>query len=418
MKYIQIYNGRVITPSGVITNGVVEGAVGKFVRVGEGRVSERGDVMRIDATRKTGDVVEIDAARRTGDVAEIDAGGSWVAPGFIDIHVHGGGGHDFMDGTVEAFLGVAETHARYGTTAMLPTTLTCSKDVLLGILGVYRKAKRQNVKGAQFLGLHLEGPYLAMSQRGAQDPRYIRNPTRAEYLEILERSEDIKRWSAAPEVEGALDLARELRDRGIVAALAHTDALYEETLAGYEAGFTLATHFYSCMNGVTRRGIYRYAGAVECIYLTEGMDVEVIADGAHLPEELLRLVYRIKGVARTALITDAMRAAGMPDGESILGSRQDGIPVIVEDGVAKLLDRSAFAGSVATADRLVRVMVKAGIPLTEAVQMMSATPARILGIGGRKGSLAEGMDADIVLFDDEIGISMTIIGGEIVYENI
>jgi N-acetylglucosamine-6-phosphate deacetylase len=390
MSRLKIYNGKVMTPKGIIENGVVTIEAGKITEVTVGTTALDG----------------------------IDAGGRWVAPGFIDIHVHGGGGHDFMDGTVEAFLGVAETHARYGTTAMLPTTLTCSKETLFELFEVYGEANRQNVRGAQFLGLHLEGPYLAMSQRGAQDPRWIRNPDREEYLEILERSDDIKRWSAAPELEGALPFAQELRSRGIVAALAHTDALYKEMLEGFEQGFTLATHFYSCMNGVTRRGIYRYAGAVEFAYLTEEMDVEIIADGVHLPKELLRLVHRIKGEERTALITDAMRAAGMPEGESILGSRRDGMRVIVEDGVAKLPDRSAFAGSVATADRLVRVMVEAGVLLEEVVRMLSATPARIIGVSNRKGSLAPGMDADIVLFDDGIRVAMTIIAGKVVYENI
>jgi N-acetylglucosamine-6-phosphate deacetylase len=394
MSRLKIYNGRIVTPGGIVENGVVLAEAGKIVEVQEGSM---------DRTEEEG-------------VVRIDAGGRWVSPGFIDIHVHGGGGHDFMDGTVEAFLGVAETHARYGTTSMLPTTLTCSKETLFDLFDVYREAKRQNVLGAQFLGLHLEGPYLSMNQLGAQDPRYIRKPAPAEYLEILERSEDIRRWSAAPELEGALEFARVLTSRGIVVALAHTDALYEETLAGYELGFTLATHFYSCMNGVTRKGVYRYAGAIECAYLTEGMNVEIIADGVHLPVELLRLVYRIKGAGRTALITDAMRAAGMPDGESILGSRRDGIRVIVEDGVAKLPDRSAFAGSVATADRLIRTMVfEAGVQLTEAIRMFSATPASIIGVGDRKGALAPGMDADIILFNDNIEICMTIVGGRLIY---
>ena len=394
MSRLKIYNGRIVTPGGIIENGVVLAEGGKIIEVKEGSMD------RIEEK----------------DVVGIDAGGRWVSPGFIDIHVHGGGGHDFMDGTVEAFLGVAETHARYGTTSMLPTTLTCSKETLFDLFDVYREAKRQNVAGAQFLGLHLEGPYLSMNQLGAQDPRYIRKPVPAEYLEILERSGDIRRWSAAPELEGALEFARVLTSNGIVVALAHTDALYAETLAGYEQGFTLATHFYSCMNGVTRKGVYRYAGAIECAYLTEGMNVEIIADGVHLPVELLRLVYRIKGAGRTALITDAMRAAGMPDGESILGSRRDGIRVIVEDGVAKLPDRSAFAGSVATADRLVRTMVfEAGVQLTEAIRMFTATPASIIGVGDRKGALAPGMDADITLFNDNIEISMTIAGGQLIY---
>jgi N-acetylglucosamine-6-phosphate deacetylase len=364
--------------------------------------------------------VEIAEAAVEG-VREIDAGGRYVAPGLIDIHVHGGGGYDFMDGTVEAFLGVAALHARYGTTAMLPTTLTCPIEKLFQILDVYPQAKRANVAGAQFLGLHLEGPYLAMNQRGAQDARYLRNPDRKEYLEILRRCPDIRRWSAAPELEGALEFGRELISRGVVAAFAHTDALYDETLEGFRNGYTLATHLYSCMNGVTRRGLYRYAGAVECAYLVPEIDVEIIADGVHLPVPLLRLAYQNKGAGRTALVTDAMRGAGMGDGESVLGGLDDGLPVIVEGGVggvAMLPDRSAFAGSVATADRLIRTMVNAGVSLPDAVRMMTATPARIIGWEASKGSLAAGMDADIILFDDQIEVGMTMIGGRVVYENL
>jgi N-acetylglucosamine-6-phosphate deacetylase len=327
-----------------------------------------------------------------------------------------------MDGTVEAFLGVAALHARYGTTAMLPTTLTCPVEKLYSILDVYPEAKRANGMGAQFLGLHLEGPYLAMSQRGAQDARYLRDPDRKEYLEILARCPDIRRWSAAPELEGALEFGRELRSRGIVAAFAHTDALYDETLEGFRNGYTLATHLYSCMNGATRRGLHRYAGAVECAYLVPEIDVEVIADGVHLPAELLKLAYRIKGAGRVALVTDAMRAAGMGEGESVLGGLDGGLPVIVEGGVggvAMLPDRSAFAGSVATADRLIRTMVReVGVSLSDAVRMMTATPARIIGVEASKGSLEVGKDADIILFDEDINVGMTMIGGRVVYEKL
>lgn len=347
---------------------------------------------------------------------EIDAAGRYVSPGFIDIHVHGGGGHDFMDGTVEAFLGVAETHARYGTTAMLPTTLTSTREALFEVFEVYREACGRNVSGAAFLGLHLEGPYLAMNQRGAQDPRYIRNPDPAEYREIMSRSSDVRRWSAAPELPGAIAFARYLREFGVLVSLAHTDALYDEALLGFENGYSLATHFYSAMNGVTRRDGRRYAGAIECAYLIDEMDVEVIADGVHLPLPLLRMIHKMKGAGRVALITDAMRAAGMPEGPSILGSVANGVEVIVEDGVAKLPDRSAFAGSVATADRLVRTMVSAGVGLLETVQMMAATPARLLGLRDRKGSLAAGKDADIVIFDEGINIGLVVVGGKIVYE--
>ncbi|HCL84006.1 MAG TPA: N-acetylglucosamine-6-phosphate deacetylase, partial [Chitinophagaceae bacterium] len=347
---------------------------------------------------------------------ELDANGNYISPGFIDIHVHGGGGHDFMDGTADAFLKIAETHARYGTTSMLPTTMTCEKEELLNILDLYKQADKENVTGARFLGMHLEGPYFSMNQRGAQDPRYIRDPDPEEYREILSRSSDIKRWSAAPELKGAMEFAQHLKSKDVLVALAHTDAIYEEALMAFENGFTLATHFYSCMTGVTRRNAFRYAGVIECAYLIDEMDVEVIADGIHCPPPLLKLIYKIKGAGRMALITDAMRAAGMPGGESVLGNLHSGLKVIVEDGVAKLPDRSSFAGSVATADRLVRnMMTLANVPLMEAVRMITNTPATILGIAGRKGSLIPGKDADIVIFDDDIQVQTTIAGGKIIY---
>ena len=392
---LKIFNGRVVLADRVIPDGVVVVKDGCITYVGEGDIAVPGAV-------------------------EIDAGGRYIAPGFIDIHVHGGGGHDFMDGTVEAFLGVAETHARYGTTAMLPTTLTSEKEALFDLFGVYREAVRRNVLGAQFLGLHLEGPYFAMNQRGAQDPRFIRDPDPLEYEEIVARSGGtIARWSAAPELPGAHVFARYMRERDILVALAHTDALYDDAVAAFEAGYTLATHFYSAMNGVVRKDAFRYAGVIEAGYLIDDMDVEIIADGIHCPPPLLRLVYKIKGATRTALITDAMRGAAMPEGESILGSLKDGLPVIVEDGVAKLLDRSSFAGSVATADRLVRTMVyEAGVSVVEAVRMITETPARILGISSQKGALAVGMDADIVLFDDDIFVSATVVGGRVIYSGL
>jgi N-acetylglucosamine-6-phosphate deacetylase len=389
---LKIFNGKILTPYRTIQRGTVVVSEGRIVSVCEGDVDVAGAM-------------------------EIDAGGCYISPGFIDIHVHGGGGADFMDGSVDAFLTVARTHARYGTTSMLPTTLTSEKEELFHTLDLYRKANQENRSGAQFLGIHLEGPYFAMNQRGAQDPRYIRNPDPAEYQDILAYSSDIRRWSAAPELEGAIEFARYLKSKGILVALAHTDAIYEEALLGFENGFTLATHFYSCMNGVTRKTVYRYAGVVECAYLIDEMDVEVIADGIHCPPPLLKLIYKIKGVDRIALITDSMRAAGMPEGESILGSLSNGLKVIVEDGVAKLPDRSSFAGSVATADRLVRTMVtKAEVPLLNAVRMITRTPASILGIADRKGSLVAGLDADIVIFDEQIRVQKTIVGGRLIYD--
>lgn len=389
---LKIFNGKLITPHGIIPDGTVLITGDTITAIGEKNIESKGAV-------------------------EIDAQGKYISPGFIDIHVHGGGGHDFMDASEMAFLKIAETHAQYGTTAMLPTTLTSTKEEMLQTLAVYEAANLKNNNGAQFLGMHLEGPYFAMNQRGAQDPRYIRNPDPAEYKDILSRTSCIRRWSAAPELDGAIEFGKYVKSKGVLPAIAHTDAIYEDVIQAFENGYTLATHLYSAMSGVTRRNAFRYAGVVESAFIIDDMDVEIIADGAHLPAPLLKLVFKIKGTERTALITDAMRAAGTDVNESVLGNINNGLKVIVEDGVAKLPDRTSFAGSVATADRLVRTMITmAEVSLTDAVKMITATPARILGVADRKGELAVGKDADIILFDDDITIAMTIIKGKIVYQ--
>lgn len=388
---LKITNGHIITPFRYIRNGTLLVEDGVILGIHEGNVD-------------------------FPDAEIIDAGGNYIAPGFIDLHIHGGGGYDFMDGTVHAFLRIAETHAKYGTTAMVPTTLTSEKEDLLQTLDNYEEANATNLKGAQFLGMHLEGPYFALSQRGAQDPRYIRNPDPKEYEEVLAYSSSITRWSAAPELPGAIDFGKRLKQKGILAAVAHTDAIYEEVLEAYENGYTLATHLYSAMSGVTRKNAFRYAGTIESAFLLD-MDVEIIADGVHLPAPLLKLIYKIKGPDRIALITDAMRAAGMPEGESTLGSLKNGLKVIVEDGVAKLPDRTSFAGSVSTTDRLVRNMVQmADVSLLDSVRMMTATPARIMGVDHKKGTLVAGKDADIVIFDNNINIQKTIVRGRIIYD--
>jgi len=395
MRKLKIINGKIITPESIIEKGSLLISDGIIKEISDKEISSKADII-------------------------VDAENNFISPGFIDIHVHGGGGSDFMDGTVEDFLTIAETHLQYGTTALVPTTLTAEKENLLHILDIYRKAKKQNVKGAQFLGMHLEGPYFAMNQKGAQDARYIRKPDKKEYSEIIEKAGDIiVRWSAAPELEGALDFGKYLKEHHILAAIAHTDAVYEDVVKAFENGYTLATHFYSAMSGVTRRNAFRYAGVIESVYLMDEMDAEVIADGVHLPAPLLKLVYKIKGSERIALITDAMRAAGTQSRESILGSRENGLKVIVEDGVAKLPDRTSFAGSVATTNRLVRTMIRmAEVSIIEAVKMMTLTPARIMNIDKHKGSIAVGKVADIVIFDNDINIKTAIVKGEILYNQL
>ena len=214
----------------------------------------------------------------------------------------------------------------------------------------------------------------------------------------------------------AIEFGKYIRSKGVVPSVAHTDAIYEDVIVAFENGYTLATHLYSAMSGVTRRNAFRYAGVVESAFIIDDMDVEIIADGVHLPAPLLKLVVKIKGIDRTALITDAIRAAGTDVSESILGNVKNGLKVIVEDGVAKLPDRTSFAGSIATADRLVRTMISlAGVSVADAVKMMSATPARILGVLDRKGELAAGKDADIIIFDDDIRVSMTMVRGKVIF---
>lgn len=392
MHRIKIINGKIITPYRLLERGIIIIEDGVISCVSKEDVPVQDEVI-------------------------IDAEGYYVAPGFIDIHTHGGGGFDFMDATVEAYLGAAQAHARYGTTSIVPTTLTSTKEALKRSFEAFQKSKTLNKLGADLIGIHLEGPYFALEQKGAQDPRYIRVPLREEYEEIFKWSDDIVRWSAAPEIEGAMEFGRYARNKGVVMSIGHSDAIGEKVAEAFENGFTHITHLYSAMSGVKRINALRVSGVIESAFLIDEMTVEIIADGIHIPADLLNMVYKIKGPSRTVLVTDSMRGAGMGEGPSILGSLKDGMEVFIEDGVAKLPDRKAFAGSVATADRLVRTMIgPGGVPLIDAIRMITSTPAKVIRIDDRKGTLAPGKDADIVIFDSDINIKMTIIKGKVVYE--
>ena len=390
MKTI-IKNGRVITPDGIIDG---------YVLYEDGKITETG----------TGDCMP-----QADEV--IDAQGRYVSPGFIDIHTHGAGGADYMDGTLEAYLTAARMSARHGATLVYPTTLTSSNEVLFDTFDLYEQAVAANTEGAAFGGLHLEGPYFNPKQAGAQDPRYLRNPQPEDYLEILSRSNNIARWSFSPELDGAPEFAAELSKRGIIAAAGHTDATFEQCDEAYKNGCSLITHFYSCISTIIRKNSYRTAGVMEYGYYQDGIAVEIIADGHHVPSSLLHLIVKVKGVDNVVLVTDSMRGAGMPEGPSILGGLADGQECIVENGVAKLLDGSGFAGSVCTTDRLVRTMITiGGCSLEQAVQMASLNPARVMGVADRKGSLEAGKDADIVIFGDNVEVFATIVSGRKVYQ--
>ena len=385
----RIKNGRVVLPGGV--------AEDTYVYLNDGLISA------------------VTKAEMPFD-QELDAQGRYVSPGFVEIHTHGGGGADFLDGTVEAFRTAAELHARHGVTTLIPTATSGELEATFALNDAFEEAAANNPKGADMPGLHLEGPYFAYGQRGAQDPRHLRNPQPEEYNQILDRCPKILRWSVAPELPGALELGAELKKRGILAAIGHSDAGYAEVEAAWNAGYTHVTHLYSGMSVLHRRNAYRYVGVLESAYLIDDMTVEIIADGCHLPAELLKFVYKFKGPEKTALITDSMRGAGMPDGPSMLGHWRDGLETIIEDGVAKLPDRTSFAGSVATFDRLVRNMLNmAQVPLHEVITMACRTPAKIMGFTDR-GELKAGLRADVILFDEDIRVSHVIVGGRTIYQ--
>ncbi len=346
---------------------------------------------------------------------EIDAGGKYVSPGFVEIHSHGAGGCDFLDGTVEAFLTASEKHAMHGVTTLIPTATSSEIEATIAIQKTYEEACRKNTRGADMPGLHLEGPYFAYGQRGAQDPRYLRDPSPEEYEKILDACKSVLRWSIAPELPGAIEMGKALKKRGILPAIGHSDAEWDDVQKAYEAGFTHVTHLYSGMSTVHRKNAYRYIGVVESAYLIDDMTVEIIADGKHLPAELLKFVYKFKGPDKIALVTDSMRGAGMPDGPTMLGHHTNGLPCIIEEGVAKLPDRTAFAGSVATFDQLVRNMIiMAEVPMHEAVNMATKTPAMIMNLTDR-GEIAPGKRADIIMFNDHIDVSFVMIKGTKVF---
>lgn len=340
---------------------------------------------------------------------EIDAEGNYVSPGFIDIHVHGGAGYEFVDGTFEAIKEAANIHAQHGTTTIYPTISAYDNEKTAKALKALREYKDSDEVLPHIFGAHLEGPYFSPKQSGAQDPKFIRTPNKAEYEKLHnEYSDVIARWSYAPELDGADEFLQFLNENCIVASAGHTDAEYKDIKKAYENGMKLITHLYSCTSTITRKSGFRILGVIETAYLYDDIDVETIADGCHLPPELLKLIYKLKGEEHMCLVTDAIRHGGMTNIENET-SENGNMPYIIEDGVAKLADRSAFAGSIATTDVLVRTCVKkAGIPLESAVKMITEVPARIMKLQ-TKGKLEIGYDADIVIFDDDVNVKKVLV---------
>lgn len=348
------------------------------------------------------------------DAEIIDAAGGYILPGFIDIHVHGGGDADMMDESVEAIHQMARAHARHGTTALVPTTMTCEDALLERVIACYLEAEKTPTGGAQLLGLHLEGPFFSAAGKGAQPIGEQRVPTREVLEHFIKLAKGrILRWDAAPELENADLFAQVMKENGVLCAVAHTQATATETLKAYEDGFSHVTHFYNATSTFHKKNGIVHSGVVEATYISDGVTIELIGDGCHIPRESMLLAHRIKGPDSIALITDAMRAACTDDIHSILGPRESGVPVVVKDDVAQLPDFSSYAGSIATMDRCLRVAhCRYGLPLTDVSRMLSLTPARLCGVAERKGSLEEGKDADIVIMTPDFTVAQVIVGGE------
>ena len=365
----QITNCRILTPAGWLEGG--------SILVEDNKIKE----VLTSATPVAGAEV-------------VDAKNCIAAPGGIEMHVHGGGGRDFMEGTEEAFRVAVNAHLQNGTTAIFPTLSSSTVPMIEAACETCDKMMAE--PDSPVLGLHLEGPYFNPKQAGAQIPEWIKAPVKYEYAPLLDKYKCMKRWDEAPELPGSIEFIECCKEHGVLPSIGHTRATYEDVHRANEAGMTHATHFYNAMPVVYKNREFKVAGTVESIFAEQNMTVEMIADGIHVPPIMLRMIYQIKGVEKTALVTDSL-ACSCTHGDAAFDPR-----VILEDGVCKLADRSALAGSIATMDRLIRTCVQqAGIPLEDAFRMSSETPARIMGVLDRKGTLEAGKDADIVLYTPE-----------------
>ena len=362
------------------------------------------------------DYGECGASQPAHDV-RLNGKGNYLSPGFVDLHVHGGAGADFRDGDEASFITAMRAHLAGGTTTMLATLSSAAPETILKCLDVYdNMLKREAALPPlpRMAGIHLEGPYFSQEQKGAQDSGFIRLPDPVEYERILQKAPFLRRWSIACEMPGALELGSLLHKRGVGASIGHSNATTAQVYRAFEHGFRSVTHLYSSCSTLHRNGPYREGGVVEGAYLIDEMDVEVIADGVHLPPDFLRLIYKIKGSDHIALITDSIRvgAADASELAEVYDDKEKKHPLIIENGVAVLPDRSCFGGSIATTSRLVRTMVtKVGVELPAAVRMASLTPARMLGMDAEIGSIAYGKRADLVLLNDGLQVTGVIRDG-------
>ncbi len=335
-----------------------------------------------------------------------DFTGNYVSAGFIDVHTHGAGGYAFINSDEDAVIKACDFHLKYGTTSILPTISAGEFSTMKNAVINVQKAKGKT-KG-NIIGAHLEGPYLSSKQAGAQCPIFITPPIKEDYQSLIEEyGKSIARWTYAPENDENGEFCKYLTTHNIIASAGHTDAKYKDVEIAIENGCNLITHLYSCTSTVTREYGFRSLGVIESAYLRDELYVEIIADGKHLPPDLIKMIIKIKGSDKVILITDSLEIAGT----TVKSGVMSGTEFIVEDGVCKLKDRSAFAGSVATANNLIQTLVNScGFDVPVAVKMLTEVPAKMLGLN--KGVIASGKDADIVVFDNDINVLSVFVNGQ------
>ena len=381
----QFVNGRILTPKGWLDGGSIV-TDGNRIRC----------VSNIDLHVVGAEI--------------IDVNGGYIVPGGIDMHTHGGGGRDFIEGCEDAFREAVNAHLKHGTTSIYPTLSSSTIPTIEAACNVCEKLMAE--ENSPVLGLHIEGSYINPKEAGAQNPVLIKAPVIYEYETLLSKYKCIKRWDEAPELPGSVRFIKTCNMHGVLTALTCTRATYKDVVEAHKAGMTHAAHFYNAMPVVYKEHEFKVPGTVESVYAMQDMTVEVIADGLHVPPVMLKVLHKIKGVEHTALITDSLAYAAS-EGDVSAEPR-----VIMEDGVCKLADRSALAGSIATMDTLIRTCIqKANIPMEDTFRMASETPAKIMGVFDRKGSLEDGKDADIMMFDDNLKLTFVMqMGNEVTNE--
>ena len=377
-----------------------------ITKIKGGKVISEKEIISANVYFEDGKIIDVTQEKLPFD-REIDARGKYVSAGFIDIHTHGGNNYDFAK-TEDEIVNAANFHLRHGTTSICPTISAAPFKVMSDAVCEVKKAILNKKLEANIIGAHLEGPYLSKEQCGAQSTDFITEPIEEDYKELITKHGDaIARWTYAPENDTNGEFCRFLRKNNIIASAGHTNAVYDDMCIAIEKGCKLITHLYSCTSTVTRKQGFRSLGVIETAMLCDDLSVEIIADGKHLPPELIKLILKVKGTDKVALITDSLALAGSDITHGFMMDTE----FIVEDGVCKLMDRSAFAGSIATADRLIRVMVnEVGVSIAEAVKMMTEVPAKIMGLN--KGKLSPKKDADIIIFDDNINILKAFVMGK------